>query len=79
MLPMLKQIGKGHRFLLIVGDVDGEKSRREADLPGALPKSACPDGREKAREDRPLGCAMALLNAGSTQKFLALIKSRPQI
>ncbi len=45
----------------------------------ALPESACPADREKDIEDRPLGCALALLNAGSTERFLALIQSRPQI
>ncbi len=45
----------------------------------SLPESVCPADRERGGEDRPLGCAMAFLNAGSTQKFLALIKSRPQI
>ena len=44
-----------------------------------LPEAACPANRKKDSEDRPLGCALALLNAGSTEKFLAFIKSRPQI
>lgn len=56
---------------------------READLPGALAgdkmsgkgtqasikETACPEIGEK--KDRGLGCALALLNAGSTARFLA--------
>jgi len=59
--------------------------KREADLPGALPErghhsqaskmtldgTSCPAvGKD---EDRELGCAMALLRAGSTDRFLASI------
>ena len=67
------------------------KFQREADLPGALPGTAagstrtranlsesdCPAVREK--EDRPLGCALAFLRAGSAENFLAQIRSRAGI
>ena len=63
--------------------------RREADLPGALaavgkeeahphPKLAeesCQPVGEK--EDRTLGCALALIHAGTSAKFLAAIKQNP--
>ena len=68
-----------------VAIVPGEeiKRPREADLPGALAgdktrgkgtkasikETACPAIGEK--KDRGLGCALALLNAGSTARFLA--------
>ena len=67
------------------------KLQREADLPGALPGNAagttrtlaslsesdCPAAGEK--EDRPLGCALAFLRAGSAESFLAQIRSRAGI
>ena len=67
------------------------KLQREADLPGALPgiaagstrtlaslsESDCPAAGEK--EDRPLGCALAFLRAGSAETFLAQIRSRAGI
>ena len=68
------------------------KLQREADLPGALPGTAavgttmtraslsesdCPAVGEK--EDRPLGCALAFLRAGSVENFLAQIRSRAGI
>ena len=67
------------------------KLQREADLPGALPGTAagstrtlaslsesdCPAVGEK--EDRPLGCALAFLHAGSAENFLAQIRSRAGI
>ena len=67
------------------------KLQREADLPGALPgtgagstrtrasvsESDCPAAGEK--EDRPLGCALAFLRAGSAENFLAQIRSRAGI
>ena len=69
------------------------KQRRESDLPGALPalgkekwkaknrptvpEDACPPVGEK--EDRQLGCALALLHAGSAKNFLAMIDGRPRI
>lgn len=67
------------------------KLQREADLPGAFPGTAagttmtraslsesdCPAAGEK--EDRPLGCALAFLRAGSAENFLAQIRSRAGI
>ena len=66
-----------------------EKRRREADLPGAIPAlgsgharrhgsvpdSHCRPAGEK--EDRQLGCAVELLQAGSAGKFLAAVSARP--
>ncbi len=66
------------------------ETRRESDLPGALPavsaddKAAkvkvleknCPVAGEKEKEDRQLGCALAFLNAGSAAKFLASFGAR---
>jgi carboxyl-terminal processing protease len=68
-----------------VAIVPGEESKRprEADLPGALAgdhtvgkgtqasikETACPEIGDK--KDRGLGCALALLSAGSTAHFLA--------
>ncbi|MEK7245748.1 MAG: S41 family peptidase, partial [Pseudomonadota bacterium] len=66
-----------------------EKRRREADLPGAIPAigsgfarrhGSVPDSRCRPageKEDRQVGCAVELLQAGSTGKFLAAIGSRP--
>ncbi len=65
--------------------VDGSKRQRESDLPGALPAVAVrgPDARVTLKEtncpaagekkDRALGCALALLRAGSQENFLASI------
>lgn len=67
------------------------KLQREADLPGALPGTAAGSTRTRAsvsesdcpaageKEDRPLGCALAFLRAGSTENFLAQIRSRAGI
>lgn len=73
--------------IVLVGDsenAEADRGKREADLPGALPapvgpvggpssrsirESQCPAVGEKA--DRQLGCAVALLRAGSVQNFLA--------
>jgi len=62
--------------------------RREADLPGAL-SPVGKDGRHPhpalseescvpvgVKKDRTLGCALALLRAGSTEKFLASISQQ---
>ena len=65
------------------------KRQREADLSGALPgeagdqmrtrasleESACPAAGKD--EDRALGCALAMLRAGSAEKFLASSARRP--
>ena len=66
-------------------DTEKSKRQRESDLPGALPAVAvkkpdthltlketdCPAVGEK--KDRALGCALALLRAGSQKEFLASI------
>ncbi len=66
-------------------DAEESKRQRESDLPGALPAVAvskpdirltlketdCPAVGEK--KDRALGCALALLRAGSQKEFLASI------
>ncbi|MEQ8193139.1 MAG: S41 family peptidase [Rhodospirillales bacterium] len=67
---------------------DETKRSREADLPGhletadademrsrmILKEKNCPEvGKAK---DRPLGCALEYLRAGSTDRFLALVKSK---
>ena len=66
-----------------------EKRRREADLPGAIPSvgsgssrrhGSVPESRCRPigeKEDRPLGCAVELLQAGSAGKFLAAVGARP--
>jgi carboxyl-terminal processing protease len=71
---------------------DGAKKRsREADLPkhletadswkqqtrATIKEGSCPAVGEK--KDRGLGCALEYLHAGSTEKFLALVRSRPNI
>ena len=79
----------------IIINPDKENKRRyEVDLPGALPavgknsaktkprpqvrEGACPPIGEK--KDRGLGCAMALLYAGSAKNFLAMMEhQRPRI
>jgi carboxyl-terminal processing protease len=72
---------------------DARKGLHEADLPGALPErgehhhahraeldaAACPAVGDKGKEDHELGCAIALLEAGSTARFLASLKVRPGI
>ncbi len=72
---------------------DGRKRLREADLPGALPErgedrhapraeldaAACPAVGDNGKEDHELGCAIALLEAGSTARFLASLGVRPGI
>jgi len=73
---------------IIINPEKVKKSRHEIDLPGALPavgkameekksrlqvsEAACSPTGE--RKDRELGCAMALLHAGSAQKFIAMMK-----
>jgi len=71
---------------------DFQQNRREADLPGALPPQgeeaggervtldveACPPAGEDG-EDRTLGCALALLRAGSTDRFLAAVGSESRL
>lgn len=67
------------------------KAPHEADLPGAFPArdeaaggagatvdtSACaPVGETK---DREIGCAVSYLSAGSTDRFLALVKVQPRL
>jgi len=67
--------------------------RREADLPGAI-SAVGEDAKNAAklaslseaqceaigeREDRALGCALALLRAGSADKFLASVETNPQM
>ncbi|MBM3581254.1 MAG: S41 family peptidase [Alphaproteobacteria bacterium] len=66
-----------------------DKRRREADLPGALPAvgsvlsrrhGSVPDSRCRPvgeKQDRQLGCAVELLQAGSAHKFLAAAGARP--
>lgn len=70
-------------------DGAAEKRRREADLPGALPAvgsvfsrrhGTVPDSRCRPvgeKEDRQVGCAVELLQAGSAGKFLAAVGARP--
>jgi hypothetical protein len=42
-----------------------------------VPEDACPEVGEK--KDRGLGCALALLHAGSAKNFLAMMsQKRPQ-
>ncbi|MEX2450225.1 MAG: S41 family peptidase [Rhodospirillales bacterium] len=70
---------------------DQSKRSREADLPRhletaeaedlrsrmSLKEKACPEiGADK---DRPLGCALEYLRAGSAERFLALVKSKSNI
>jgi carboxyl-terminal processing protease len=69
---------------------DGRKPLHEADLPGALPErgehhsapraeldaAACPAVGDNGKEDHELGCAIALLEAGSTARFLASLGGR---
>ncbi len=79
---------------IIISPDKETKRRHEADLPGALPavgkdqamtkphpqvrEDACPPIGEK--KDRGLGCAVALLHAGSAKKFLAMMEQkRPRI
>ncbi|MFQ5764881.1 MAG: S41 family peptidase, partial [Rhodospirillales bacterium] len=77
---------------IILHPAKESEQRRESDLPGALPavgnsgaamghptvpEEACPAVGEP--EDRALGCALALLHAGSAKNFLAMMKQRPQI
>ena len=75
------------RIEAVESDPDKPKRKREKDLPGALPEvghasagslptvkeTACPAIGE--RKDRPLGCALAYIRAGSTSKFLALVNT----
>lgn len=70
-------------------DSAADKRRREADLPGALPPvgsvftrrhGSVPDSRCRPvgeKQDRQLGCAVELLQAGSPGKFLAAAGARP--
>ncbi len=70
-------------------DGAAEKRRREADLPGALPAvgavlprrhGSVPDSHCRPvgeKQDRQLGCAVELLQAGSANKFLAAAAARP--
>ena len=77
---------------LLAKPKDGAKKRsREADLPrhletssawkqqtrATLQEKSCPAVGEK--KDRGLGCALEYLHAGSTEKFLAQVRSRPNI
>jgi carboxyl-terminal processing protease len=77
---------------LLAEEKDGVKKRnREADLPkhldtasswkqktrATIKEGSCPAVGEK--KDRGLGCALEYLHAGSTEKFLALVRSRPNI
>jgi len=86
--------------IIIQAEKKPAKSRREVDLPGAIPAarsgsgsdqamkvsaSACPAtdspkraGREPS-DDRMLGCALAFIEAGSREKFLAAYGSRRQM
>ena len=69
-------------------DGAAEKRRREADLPGAIPavgavfarrNGTVPDSRCRPageKEDRQVGCAVELLQAGSAGKFLAAVGAR---
>ena len=78
---------------IIIIPAKESKQRHEADLPGAIPavgghtqasksrpqvpEDACPEVGEK--KDRELGCALALLHAGSAKNFLAMMsQKRPQ-
>ena len=74
-------------IMLNVETDDDRKPLREADLPNALPErgedhhapraeldaAVCPAVGEKGKEDHELGCAIALLEAGSTARFLASV------
>jgi carboxyl-terminal processing protease len=75
----------------IVTPSEDENHPHEADLPGALPpldgdwgsataavdSAACaPTGMA---EDRVVGCAVAYLKAGSTDRFLAVLKAQPRL
>ncbi|MEL0107302.1 MAG: S41 family peptidase [Rhodospirillaceae bacterium] len=77
---------------LIPAKKEADKKRnREADLPGhletkadwkhharaSLKETSCPAVGEK--KDRGLGCALEYLHAGSTEKFLANVRARPNI
>jgi carboxyl-terminal processing protease len=69
--------------IILDGVAENPEFKREIDLPGALPErgehshasrmtldgKSCPAVGEE--EDRELGCAIALLRAGSTDRFLA--------
>ena len=77
---------------IIINTKKVKKIRHETDFPNALPaigkvieakslnlqvsESSCPPTGEK--KDRGLGCALALLHAGSTQKFIAKMESLPK-
>jgi carboxyl-terminal processing protease len=75
--------------IVLNGNDDESKLMREVDLPGAIPEEehehqasrmtldgkACPAVGEN--QDRDLGCAIAFLRAGSTDRFLASLKQRP--
>jgi carboxyl-terminal processing protease len=76
--------------ITLVREEDAGAGRREADLPGALPAQAeAEDGGAKVatgacpavgeREDRELGCAIAYLKSGSTDRFLASVGQRPSM
>jgi carboxyl-terminal processing protease len=77
--------------IILTGVDEGADQAHEADLPGALPAQAadqraaqatldvanCPAiGEEK---DRELGCAIAFLRAGSTDRFLASLGVRSRL
>ena len=77
---------------IFINPAEEVKSKREKDLPGAIPavgklgkgiqarpsvpEEACPAIGKK--KDRQLGCALAFLHAGSAKKFLAQVGQRPR-
>ena len=70
---------------IAIGAAEASDLRRESDLPGALPGGAAAKARPRAevdetdcppaaaKDDRQMGCALALLRAGSPEKFLASV------
>jgi carboxyl-terminal processing protease len=77
--------------ILLSASSEDAKAPHEADLPGAFParddtavgtaatvdtEACAPVG---AAKDREIGCAVAYLSAGSTDRFLALLKVQPRL
>jgi carboxyl-terminal processing protease len=75
----------------LTGIDEGEAQSHEVDLPNALP--AAPTGQQRAQatveaascppvgegDDPALGCAVAYLRAGSTDRFIAFVSGRPKL
>lgn len=80
--------------ILLVDETDGDAdaATHEADLPGAIVPapigsqstspavnpSTCP-ARADAADDRPLGCALELIRAGSTDRFVAALAGHDRL